>query len=469
MIRYISTRGGGQPQNFTDVLMQGMAPDGGLFIPDSWPEFDHNIMAALSGLSYTNTAVRVMQPFIGRALKSEKLFALLGQAYRPGVFDHTAIAPLTQIGPNAWLLELFHGPTFSFKDYALQFMGRLFDHLLSESGQKITIVGATSGDTGSAAIEAFRHCKNADIFILHPQGRTSEIQRRQMTTVQADNVFNVAIEGTFDDCQALVKALFADEKLRRDLSLSAVNSINFARIMAQVAYYAAAASALGAPHRPVSFAVPTGNFGNVYAAWVARRMGFPIGQLVIGTNRNDILTRFFETGSMTVESVVPSLSPSMDIQVSSNFERYLCEALDRDHLAVVRLMDDLKNKKSFTVPPAVLERAQADFCAYRCADLNTIEMVRECHASTGLTIDPHTAVALSAAVQAMNRDPATPMVILGCAHPAKFPDAVKQATGKEPPLPESLAKIMKRPEMFTPLAADLEKLKTFIRQNARPG
>jgi threonine synthase len=373
------------------------------------------------------------------------------------------MAPLAQVGPNAWVMELFHGPTYSFKDYALQFLGRLFDYVLAQRGERITIVGATSGDTGSAAIEATRYCKNIDIFILHPQDRTSEIQRRQMTTVSAPNVFNIALEGTFDDCQGVVKELFADQTFRSDVNLSAVNSINWVRIMAQIVYYATAAVALGAGQRPISFAVPTGNFGNVYAGWVARRMGVPINNLVVASNRNDILTRFFQSGEMKMEGVVPSLSPSMDIQVSSNFERYLCDLLGRDHQRLVGLMQSFRDQKSFKLPDDLMQKARTDFRAQHCSDLDTLSMMKQCYQATGMIIDPHTAVGMFAAQDEMERNPATPMVMLACAHPAKFPDAVKQATGIDPVMPEKLAGLARKAEHLIVLPRDTGRVKTYIK------
>ncbi len=466
MIRYISTRGPGEPKSFLDVMLAGLAPDGGLYIPDTWPELDRDLLARLSGTPYTSVAAAVMEPFIGSALKPGVLGKVLGQAYETGAFDHSAIAPLVQIGPNAWLLELFHGPTLSFKDYALQFMGRLFDHILEESGEKLTIIGATSGDTGSAAIEALRHCKNINTFILHPRDRTSEVQRRQMTTVDAPNVFNIAVEGTFDDCQALVKAMLADPKLQGDLRLSAVNSINWARIMAQMVYYTFAAVALGAPDRGVSFSVPTGNFGNVYAGWGVRRIGLPIQQLTIGSNRNDILTRFFETGEMRIDKVMPSLSPSMDIQISSNFERYLCDLMRRDHKKLNAAMSAFKTSKSFDVDATMLQQARGEFAAERTTDPETLQMMRECYEHTGILIDPHTAVGLHATLQSQ-QDPTIPVVTLACAHPSKFPDAVEQATGIRPELPARLADLLDRPEYVTVMPNDLQKLTNFIRSEAR--
>ncbi len=462
---YISTRTQGRPHPFTGVLLAGMAADGGLYVPDRWPELDRRLFDHLRGMRYADVALQVMKPFIGDELSEADLARLLEDTYHSGAFDHSAVAPLVQVGPSAWILELFHGPTLSFKDYALQFLGRLFDFVLANQSRRLTIVGATSGDTGSAAIEACRRCKNIDIFMLHPKDRISEVQRRQMTTVDAPNVFNIAVEGTFDDCQAIVKALFADERLRREINLSAVNSINWVRIMAQIVYYVAAALALGAPDRAVSFAVPTGNFGNVYAAYAARRMGLPISRLIIGTNHNDILTRFFETGTMGIDKVTPPLSPSMDIQISSNFERYLFELADRDHTKLSRLMEDFAKKKNFTIAGEMFARAQADFSAFRCSDEETRAMMKACRAETGLLIDPHTAVGLHAATLAARKDPVTPVVVVSTAHPAKFPQAISDATGHEPPMPQRLAALLKKAEHLTALPNDAVRIKAFIRGN----
>lgn len=462
MIRYVSTRGPGDPKSFLDVTMAGLAPDGGLYVPDIWPEIDRAMLEHLAGAPYTLVAGTVMSPFIGNAITASTLQQLLVDTYDGGAFNHTAIAPLTQIGPSAWILELFHGPTLSFKDYALQFIGRLFDHILEQKKEKLTIIGATSGDTGSAAIEACKGCKNINTFILHPKDRTSEVQRRQMTTVNAPNIRNIAIEGNFDDCQALVKAMLLDQKLSQDLHLSAVNSINWARIMAQSVYYFAASLALGSPNRPVSFTVPTGNFGNVYSAFVARRMGLPIQKLTIATNRNDILTRFFETGEMKPDKVMPSISPSMDIQVSSNFERYLFDLLRREPGAVNTLMNEFRAHKAFSIPQEKLKEANQEFSADRCSDPETIAMMRECYEATGVLIDPHTAVGLHAAMRTQE-DPTIPSVILACAHPAKFPDAVEQATGIRPQLPPNLVGLMDKQEYFTVLPNDLNKVSNFIR------
>ncbi len=469
MIEYISTRGPGAPQSFEHVLLSGMAPDGGLYIPESWPQIDPAMLSTLGGRPYAEIAWHMLQQFAGGLLGASELQDITREAYAPKTFDHTAVAPLTQLSPDVWLLELFHGPTLSFKDYALQVLGRLFDRVLEQSGRRMTIVGATSGDTGSAAIEACKGCRNLDIFILHPKGRTSEVQRRQMTSVGAPNVFNIALEGTFDDCQAAVKTLFADQAMRDKYNLSAINSINWARIVGQMAYYIAASVALGAPGRPVSFAVPTGNFGNIYAAWAVRRMGLPVGGLTIASNRNDILTRFFETGTMKLEKVSPSLTPSMDIQISSNFERYLCEVLGRDHDALRGMMEQFGARKSFTVSPAQHRAVLSDFSARRCSDEETLQSMRSCYQETGILIDPHTAVGLHAA-KAVRKDasgPSGPTVVLACAHPAKFPEAVRKATGIEPPVPPRLAAVMNKAEHLIALPNDIERVKSFIRANAR--
>ena len=464
MITYLSTRGTGQSKNFKDVLMAGMASDGGLYIPSQWPVMTPADLKSLSGIPYADIAQHVMTPFIGEDIPAADLRKILQKVYSPANFNHACMAPLVQVGPNLWVMELFHGPTLAFKDYALQLLGQLFDYVLEERGARATIVGATSGDTGSAAIEACKGCKNIDIFILHPKGRTSEVQRRQMTTVEADNVHNIALEGNFDDCQNIVKALFANQNFREEVSLSAVNSINWARIMAQTIYYISAALSLGAPERHVAFAVPTGNFGNVYAAYCARKMGLSIDNLVIGSNRNDILTRFFESGEMKSTNVEPSLSPSMDIQISSNFERYLCDLVDRDTTSLAKLMRSYQEKGVFTIGAEHMRRARREFDARRCSDEQTLQIMRACYAETGYMIDPHTAVGLSAGLQ-VRHDPTVPMVALACAHPAKFPDAVERATGVKPKLPEHLGDLFDRKEFVTDLPNDTDQVIDFIRSN----
>lgn len=459
MIQYVSTRGGDTPKSFTDVLLSGMALDGGLYVPTEWPQIN---VAALKGRSYTDIVFEIAKPFVGNDIPESDLQDMIVETYE-NEFRHAAIAPLVQLGTNAWVLELFHGPTLAFKDYPLQLLGRLFDYVLEKRGQRVTIVGATSGDTGSAAIEACKNCKNIDIFIFHPHGRTSEVQRRQMTSVDSPNVYNIALEGTFDDCQNAVKSMFADETFRTQMNLSAVNSINWARIMAQIAYYFAAAVALGAPERKISFSVPTGNFGNVYAAYCAKKMGLPIDKLVVASNRNDILTRFFETGTMSAGEVEPSLSPSMDIQVSSNFERFLFDIFDRNADEVRAKMASFRQSGEYSLPKKEMERARAIFQAHRCSDEQTSLVMALCHKGTGYTVDPHTAVGLHGA-WAVGRGGA-PIVTLACAHPAKFPDAVEKATGIRPPLPPHLADLYDRKERFTVLKNDLQDLQAYVREN----
>lgn len=463
MIQYFSTRGGSANQSFTDVLLTGLAPDGGLYIPQEFPPLSNDSLKEMQGKSYADIAYQVTAPFVGDAIPKEIFQKILKEVYEDN-FEHDAVAPLVQLQDNVWIMELFHGPTLAFKDYALQLLGRLFDYVLDQKGERVTIVGATSGDTGSAAIEACKGCKNIDIFILHPEGRTSEVQRRQMTTIDAPNVHNIALKGNFDDCQNMVKAMFNDPKFRGDINMSAVNSINWARIMAQIVYYVTTSLSLGGPDKKVSFAVPTGNFGNVYAAYAAKQMGLPIDQLIIGSNRNDILTRFFETGTMSAGSVEPSLSPSMDIQISSNFERYLCDLMDRDTDVMNALMNDFKEKGAFTLSDEKMTQACATFSAYRCDDDSTQAMMTKCYKETGYILDPHTAVGLSAGLQA-DRDVEVPLVALACAHPAKFPDAVEKAIGIRPDLPPHLADLYERQEFVTSLPNNLVTVQDFVKSN----
>jgi threonine synthase len=467
-VQYLSTRDGRpRPERlaFDQVLLAGLARDGGLYVPADWPRIEPDRIRALRGRSYAEIATSVIAPFVGATIDGATLRRIVETAYAG--FGHAAVAPLKQLGPEFWLMELFHGPTLAFKDYALQLVGPLFDHVLDRRGERVTIIGATSGDTGSAAIEACRDRTAIDIFILYPHGRVSEVQRRQMTTVASPNAHAIAIEGTFDDCQDLVKAMFADAPFRAAFNLSAVNSINWARIMTQVAYYFAAGVALGAPDRAVGFSVPTGNFGNVYAAHVARRMGLPIAELVIGTNRNDILARFINQGRMAIHDVEPSLSPSMDIQVSSNFERLLFELKGRDGGAVAEAIAAFRASGSLPASEAEWQAARALFAAHRVDDDDTrAEMARTLH-ETGELIDPHSAVAVAAA-KAARRDRASPMVALACAHPAKFPEAVESATGRRPALPPQLADLMSRPERLTVLPNDLRAVEAFVRDHARP-
>ncbi|TAN70951.1 MAG: threonine synthase [Magnetospirillum sp.] len=459
-MKYVSTRGQAPVLGFDDVLLAGLARDGGLYVPEAWPVLSADDIRALRGLPYHDIAARVMAPFTEGCLTLDELKALADDAY--GAFHHPAVAPLKQLGPGRWVMELFHGPTLAFKDYALQLVGRLFDRVLAARGERVMIVGATSGDTGSAAIEACRDRAAVDIVILHPQGRVSEVQRRQMTTVLSDNVRNVAIDGTFDDCQDLVKALFNDEAFRDEVNLSAVNSINWARVMAQIVYYFAAGVALGAPDVPMTFAVPTGNFGNVFAGYAARLMGLPIDKLVIGSNTNDILTRFFAGGVMKTDGVVPTLSPSMDIQVSSNFERLMSLALDRDGAAVDALMGEFRRNGAMVMPQGAWTALREVFEAYRFDDEATLATMRALKRSTGETLDPHSAIGVGAGLKGHSRKDTT-MVALATAHPAKFPDAVEQATGIRPGLPPHMADLFQRPERKDAMANDAEALKTYVR------
>lgn len=463
-LRYISTRGHAPVLGFEEVLLAGLARDGGLYVPERWPFADADAQRKLAGRKYAEVAYYLVGPFIGASIPDDELRRLVADSY--GQFDHQAVAPLKQLGEQLWLLELFHGPTLAFKDYALQFVGRLFDYVLERRQRRATILVATSGDTGSAAIEACRDRRSLDIVVLHPHGRTSEVQRRQMTTVEAGNVHNIAIEGSFDDCQALVKGMFEDLAFRDELGLSAMNSINWARIAAQVVYYASAALALGAPHREIAFAVPTGNFGNVYAGYAARAMGFPITGFVVASNRNDVLSRFLQSGTMTPSAVEPSLSPSMDIQVPSNFERLLFDLAGRDGAAVAESMREFRRTERLSVGKSQFEQLRKVFCGASVDDKATLAAIQWTHAKTGEIVDPHTAVGLAAGASCWSR-PDVPLIALACAHPAKFPDAVEAAIGIRPALPHRLADLFARRERFTVLPADLSRLKTFIRERAR--
>ncbi|HEX6115124.1 MAG TPA: threonine synthase [Geminicoccaceae bacterium] len=459
-LRYVSTRGGVAPCRFEEALFAGLAPDGGLYLPERWPRLDREGLAALQGAFYQEVATRVLMPFVGDDLSEAELSTLIARAYAD--FTHVAVAPLRQLGPNEWLLELFHGPTLAFKDIAMQLLGLLFEHFLTRRERAITIVGATSGDTGSAAIAACAGRARMTIVILHPHGRISEVQRRQMTTVAAENVHNVAIEGTFDDCQALLKAMFNDASFRGRLHLAAINSINWGRIMAQAVYYVTAALALGGPWRKVGFAVPTGNFGDVYAGYVAHKIGLPIAQLIIATNRNDILARFFETGTYSAGEVAPTMSPSMDIQVASNFERLLYDLYEGDSAKVARLLGDFGARGSIRVSGDALGRARQLFDAARVDEDETAATMAEVLRTTGELVDPHTAVGIRAA-RACRLDPQIPLVALATAHPAKFPDAVHRATGIRPELPPHLADLHTLTERCAVLPNDLPAVQRHIR------
>jgi len=459
MIKYISTRGSAPTLSFEEAVLAGLASDGGLYVPDSIPQFAPHEIAAMSGLSYTELALKVMQPFIGNAIPEADLTKLIEESYSG--FRHEAIAPLKQLSHNEYLLELFHGPTLAFKDFALQFLGRTLEYFLKKKNETLTVVGATSGDTGSAAIAGCRGRKNMKIFILHPKGRVSDVQRRQMTTVTDKNVFNLAVGGTFDDCQNIVKSLFADEAFRKTQHLTAVNSINWARILAQVVYYFYAALALGAPARSVSFAVPTGNFGDIYAGYIAKRMGLPIEKLIIATNSNDILARCLSTGAYGMGNVVQTSSPSMDIQVSSNFERLLFDLYDHDGKAVVALMSELGRKSKFWLSAGAYQRLKNEFAAGSANNHVTEKTIASVYKQTGELLDPHTAVGVAVG-RKFHSDKSTPLVILATAHPAKFPAAVKKATGIMPTLPAHLKDIMKRKEKYAAIKNDVAAVKKFI-------
>ncbi len=443
-------------------MLAGLARDGGLYLPAEWPQFSKAEIAGLKGLPYVELAFRIMRPFVGDAFDEAAFRRLIGEAYAS--FETPEVAPLKPLGDSGLhLLELFHGPTLAFKDVALQLLGRMLDHTLTARRRHATIVGATSGDTGSAAIEAVRDRKTIDIFMLFPKGRVSEVQRRQMTTVLAPNVHNIAVQGTFDDCQDLAKACFNDLAFRDRHALTAVNSINFARVMAQIVYYFWAALKLGAPERPVAFTVPSGNFGNVYAGYAARQMGLPISHFVVGTNSNDILARFFESGTMTMTDVVPTFSPSMDIQISSNFERLLFDLYDRNGVTLADAMTAFRSTGTLKVGANALAGVRALFDAGRVDDPGTLAAIADCRRRFGETIDPHTAVGYVVAQQ-HRRDPAIPMVVLATAHPAKFPDAVEKATGVRPPLPGRLGDLMDRAERVDGLRNDVDELKSMIDQ-----
>lgn len=460
---YYSTRGEAPVRGFRDVLLAGLAEDGGLYLPATWPKVEPDEIESFAGRPYADVAADIVGRFAGGEIADEALRAMCREAYAG--FNHPAVTPLVQLAPNRWLLELFRGPTLAFKDLAMQLLARLMDHVLAERGGRATIIAATSGDTGGAAIEAFRGRERIDVFVMFPKGRVSAVQQRQMTTVLDDNIHALAVEGTFDDCQSLVKALFARERFRKEVSLAAVNSINWGRIVAQAAYYFSSAAAIGGADRPVDYAVPTGNFGDIFAGYVARCMGLPIGHLVIATNSNDILARAFADGRYEVRGVVPTSSPSMDIGISSNFERLLFEVHNGDAPAVRRMMAGLAQSGSFTIGAAPLGEMQRLFAAGRVDEDETAQTIRETYKATGYLIDTHTAVGL--AVANRHARPDVPMITLSTAHPAKFPDAVEAASGVRPALPPALADLLDREERFSTLAPDPDAVESFIKARAR--
>ncbi|TGP92951.1 threonine synthase [Mesorhizobium sp. M00.F.Ca.ET.151.01.1.1] len=462
-MHYVSTRGEAPSLGFSDAVLAGLARDGGLYVPREWPHFSSSEIRAMRGLAYPDLAIRLLTPFLGGEIAAPVFERLVREAY--ATFRHEAVCPLVQTGANTFVLELFHGPTLAFKDVAMQLLARLMDHVLAERGQHATIVGATSGDTGGAAIDAFAGRSRTDIFILFPHGRVSPVQQRQMTTSKAENVHALAIEGNFDDCQGLLKDMFNDHGFRDRVSLSGVNSINWARIMAQIVYYFSSALSLGAPDRPVSFTVPTGNFGDIFAGYAAKKMGLPIDRLVIATNDNDILARTFATGEYRTKGVFATTSPSMDIQVSSNFERLLFEASNRDAATVRRYMAGLKQSGAFTIEAREIAGMRSEFDAGR-ADMDEVAAtIRSTLAGSNYLLDPHTAAAMY--VAAGKASGAVPMVVLGTAHPAKFPAAVEAASGVSPALPAWLGGLMTFEEKYTVLPSDLKMVEDYVSRRAR--
>ena len=462
-MKYISTRGAAPVLSFEEAMLTGLARDGGLYLPETIPQMSHADIAALGGQSYEEVAFAVMRPFIGDAFTDDEFRDIIARAYAG--FAHDARAPLVQLGPNHHLLELFHGPTLAFKDFAMQLIGQLFEAALKRSGKRVCIVGATSGDTGSAAIEAFRGLEAVDVFILYPHGRVSEVQRRQMSTPVESNVHALAIDGYFDDAQARVKDMFNHFEFRDAVGLAGVNSINWARVLAQVVYYFYAATALGAPHRKVSFTVPTGNFGDIFAGYIAKRMGLPIDRLVVATNQNDILHRCLTQANYTPNGVKPSISPSMDIGVSSNFERALFEAYGRDGRAIAQLMDELK-EGGFTVSQGAMQALREAFDSGRVSEEETSATITRAFAQTGELLCPHSAIGVQVAEQHLK--PGVPMITLATAHPAKFPAAVEAASGQHPPLPSHMADLYERPERITRIANDLGAIETLITERTTP-
>ena len=467
-MKYVSTRGEAPILNFEEVLLAGLARDGGLYVPERWPQLDAAKIASFAGRPFAETAVEVIHPFVGTSVGREALLEMSRDAYAS--FGHAAVTPLIQIDTNRFVLELFHGPTLAFKDVAMQLLARLMDHVLQKRAGRATIIGATSGDTGGAAIEAFRGTSNVDVFILFPDGRVSDVQRRMMTTPSESNVHAIAVRGTFDDCQALVKGMFNHHAFRDRVQLSGVNSINWARIVAQITYYFVAAAALGSPHRRVSFSVPTGNFGDIFAGYGAKRMGLPIDRLVIASNENDILPRTLESATYETRGVVATTSPSMDIQVSSNFERYLYEASNRESSGVRRQMDSLKQAGRFELEGQVASAMRVDFAAASAGEDDVARTVRKVLEDAQYLVEPHTACGVHALKYCLNdSDQTVPQVVLATAHPAKFPDAMEAITGQRPKLPERLKSLMSDKERFPVLDNDQAVIETYIENNARAG
>ncbi|HSC76563.1 MAG TPA: threonine synthase [Pseudomonadales bacterium] len=464
-MKYVSTRGKAPVLNFEEVLLAGLASDGGLYVPETYPQFSHDEIASWAGLSYSDVAIKVISPFVAGCIPQAELEAIIRDTYT--TFRHPAVTPLVQLGSNEWVLELFHGPTLAFKDVALQLLGRLLDAVLAKRHERVVIMGATSGDTGSAAIEGCRRCENIDIFILHPHQRVSDVQRRQMTTVLAPNIHNIAVQGNFDDCQQMVKDSFADQSFLNGKPLVAVNSINWARIMAQVVYYFYAAVQLGGPHRAMQFSVPTGNFGDIFAGYVAKRMGLPIAQLIIATNRNDILHRFMSGNKLEKTELMHTLSPSMDIMISSNFERMLFELHDRDGAAIDKLMADFKNG-AVSIDASRFAKARELFASLAVDDVQTCKTIADVLAESEYLLDPHSAIGVEAARQC-KQSKTLPVITLATAHPAKFPEAVRKAGYlQDPPLPLHMKDLFEREERCAVLPKDLQAVQQFMTANIRP-
>lgn len=460
-MKYVSTRGNCPKQSFEQVLLTGLAPDGGLYVPDELPHFSAEEIASWKDLNYADLALKIITPFIGDEIPADALREIIEESYSE--FDHPDVAPLTKLGDNEWILELYHGPTLAFKDFALQVLGRLLHYVLEKNDQRVVILGATSGDTGSAALEGCRHSDRVDIFILHPHQRVSDVQRKQMTTVAGDNVFNLAVEGNFDDCQSIVKAAFADQSfLPGDRQLVAVNSINWARILMQIVYYFSAALRVGGPEQAVSFSVPTGNFGDIYAGYLARRIGLPVKQLIVATNINDILHRFISANDFSATDLTHTYSPSMDILVSSNFERYLFDLFNRDGLALTEFMQ--RSGKEAKVSEQQWQEVRACFDSASVDDETTCKTIAEVYAETGKVLDPHTAVGVKAA-RDCNADANVPMIALSTAHPAKFSEAISAAGIDTPHLPEHLKDLFDREERYSVVANDLSEVTAFVKSH----
>ena len=464
-MKYVSTRGEAKIASFNEALIEGLARDGGLYLPEAWPQLSKEEIARFRGMPYAEVAYRVIAPFVGGDIPERDLKRMIAEAY--ATFDRPEVAPLHKLISGEHILELFHGPTLAFKDVALQLIARLMDYVLTAKNERVTIVGATSGDTGGAAVEAFRGRERIDLVFLFPKGRVSEVQQRMMTTVTEPNIHTLSIEGNFDDCQAIVKALFNDHAFRDRVKLSAVNSINWARIVAQIVYYFTAAVALGAPEKRVTFAVPTGNFGDVLAGYVAAKMGLPIEKLIVATNINDILARTLESGAYEVRGVVATSSPAMDIQVSSNFERLLFDAGGRNPAVVKNAMRELNDKKRFALDPQTLGNIRALFVAGRASEDETANTIRDVYRATGYVLDPHTAVGVAVARKLGADKSGSPLVVLGTAHPAKFPEAVFAACGLNPALPARFSDLMSRTERVAALPADTVKVGEFVAAHSR--